>query len=69
MCTLNRWKSLIRDDLVRNFSMIVDTREFWQRGIVAVVYLLSSIYVLDVLCILLHKKALVRYTKERNLPG
>ena len=52
MCTLNRWKSLVRDDLVRNFSMIVDAREFWQRGIVAVVYLLSSIYVLDVLCIL-----------------
>ena len=52
MCTLDRWKGLIRDDLIRNLSMIVDTREFWQCGIVAVVYLLSSIDVLNVLSIL-----------------
>ena len=49
--------------------MIADTREFRQRGIVAVIYFLSAIDVLDVLCVLYHKKTLVSYTKESNLPG
>ena len=41
--------------------MIADTRKFWQRGIVAVIYFLSAIDVLDVLCVLYYKQALVSY--------
>ena len=36
--------------------MIVNTREFWQSGIVAVMHLLSSIDALDIFCILKQNK-------------